>query len=232
MESEECKMILAFDEKIFKIFSDFMTRVTQFEELVAVGSRLLDGFCQGLEFLRRPPINNTSDLVNQIIAANKTKRVLKYFEAGCKNAYEGMQNINKLHTTKLGLLDHLSKAKSLVDELEGFVREVTGIIETANKSRLTFEDEAIGEEPCPGPTAFYKGEAVPSGVQKPEITEYAVMMSIVYSMVKQDCIMQERIISSLGFKPSSGELETYSLMWSLRPYINDEIMHQAWKLIP
>ncbi|XP_028077083.1 uncharacterized protein LOC114279094 isoform X1 [Camellia sinensis] len=75
-------------------------------------------------------------------------------------------------------------------------------------------------------------ETVSSELPKPEHTDYAAMMSVIYSMVKLDYIMQQRIVSSLNLKSSSGELESYSLMWSLRPFINNDIMHQAWRLIP
>ncbi|KAF7130530.1 hypothetical protein RHSIM_Rhsim10G0082400 [Rhododendron simsii] len=72
---------------------------------------------------------------------------------------------------------------------------------------------------------------VSSNVHGPKIPEYAVMMGVIYSMLKRDYIMQEKIISSLNLKLSSGELESYNLMWSLRPFIDDEIMHQAWRLV-
>ncbi|WMV20811.1 hypothetical protein MTR67_014196 [Solanum verrucosum] len=41
------------------------------------------------------------------------------------------------------------------------------------------------------------------------------------------------ILSSLKrlFVPLTGDLESYSSMWSLRLYIDDEIMHKAWKLV-
>lgn len=116
-----------------------------------------------------------------------------------------------------------------------------------------------------------------SDTQRPEITNYATMMAVIYSMVKQDYFMQvviflwyrcssrkelimfpsfdnlwnvakhvdycnmfscdlvsllqEKIISGLNLNSTSEELESYSLMWSLRPYIDDEVMHQAWRLI-
>lgn len=44
-------------------------------------------------------------------------------------------------------------------------------------------------------------------------------------------LFQERIVTSLNLTSSSGEMESYCLMWSLHPYINDEIMQQAWRLI-
>ncbi|KAL6993928.1 hypothetical protein U1Q18_012037, partial [Sarracenia purpurea var. burkii] len=125
MESEE----LELKEKIFQIFSEFMTKlisnlhhyandflssfqlknippapalsckivlwVTEFEELVSVGNSLLVGFHQGLEFLRRPPINKTSELIENIFKANETRRVLTYVEAGCVNDHDSIQNISK-----------------------------------------------------------------------------------------------------------------------------------------
>ncbi|PSR87871.1 DNA double-strand break repair Rad50 ATPase [Actinidia chinensis var. chinensis] len=230
MESEEHVLISELKKKILQIFSDFMTRVTQFEELGAVGNRFLVGFHQGLEFLRQPPINKTSKLVNSVIRANETERVLKYFEAGCVNTHDSVQNISKLHTCQLGLKDHLSKAKCIVNELEVSVKEVTGVMQTANESKPYLMDNVTGEEFGPEATA-YDEEIASSDLQKPEITDYVAMMGVIYSMVKNDYIMQERIISSLGLKSSSGELESYTLMWSLRPFVNDEIMHQAWRLI-
>ncbi|XP_028119146.1 uncharacterized protein LOC114316658 isoform X2 [Camellia sinensis] len=111
MESEEHILISELNEKIFQIFSDFMSRVTKFEELVAVGSRLLVGFHQGLEFLCRLPINKTSELIERIFKANETRRVLTYVESGCINAHDSIQNISNLHTCQVGLRDHLNKGK-------------------------------------------------------------------------------------------------------------------------
>ena len=119
-----------------------------------------------------------------------------------------------------------------------------------------------------------------SHLQEPEVTDYAALMGIIYSMVKQDYVMQvneqfnmyyhtfdmernysiirdkvleqflfffhyfcigqwenitlllqDNIVTSLNLKSSSGELESYYLMWFLWPYVNDQIMHLAWKLV-
>ncbi|KAM7504430.1 hypothetical protein LguiB_003334 [Lonicera macranthoides] len=78
---------------------------------------------------------------------------------------------------------------------------------------------------------YEKEEMLSSDVEKPEVTDYATAMTVIYSMVKQDYTMQERIISSLNLKSSSEELGSYYMMWSLRPFMNDEIMRQAWKLV-
>ncbi|CAL5326085.1 hypothetical protein CsSME_00005480 [Camellia sinensis var. sinensis] len=231
MESEEHILISELNEKIFQIFSDFMSRVTKFEELVAVGSRLLVGFHQGLEFLCRPPINKTSELIERIFKANETRRVLTYVESGCINAHDSIQNISNLHTCQVGLRDHLNKAKCLVDELEGLVKEVTVAMQVATESKPHLQGKVTQYEFGPEATMYDKEEIVSSELQKPDVTNYAAMMGIIYSMVKLDYIMQEKIISSLNLKSSSRELESYSLMWSLRPFMNDEIMHQAWRFI-
>ncbi|XP_019055503.1 PREDICTED: uncharacterized protein LOC104610547 isoform X4 [Nelumbo nucifera] len=91
------------------------------------------------------------------------------------------------------------------------------------------------DKPLPSFSAMQvaeKGELESHDIHKPEVSDYAATMGIVYSMVKQDYTMQEKIISSLSLNSSSGELESYTLMWSLRPFINEDIMHQAWRFIP
>ncbi|GMP83602.1 hypothetical protein CsSME_00037450 [Camellia sinensis var. sinensis] len=103
---------------------------------------------------------------------------------------------------------------------------------TANESKPLSQDKVTQDEFGPEATLYDKEETVSSELPKPEHTDYAAMMSVIYSMVKLDYIMQQRIVSSLNLKSSSGELESYSLMWSLRPFINNDIMHQAWRLIP
>lgn len=50
-------------------------------------------------------------------------------------------------------------------------------------------------------------------------------------LIKNSSWLQERIISSLSLKSSSGELESYCLMWSLQPFIDEEISHKAWRLV-
>ncbi|CAH2060294.1 unnamed protein product [Thlaspi arvense] len=51
--------------------------------------------------------------------------------------------------------------------------------------------------------------------QEPEATEYAT----------------EKIVRSLSLKSSSAGLETYTMVWSLRPFVEGEIMNRAWKWI-
>lgn len=230
MEIEEMGPVSELNN-IYQIFSDFMTRVTKFEELVDVGCRLLNGFQQALGFLRKPSIAKSSELVESIIKANATRRVLSYVEAGCVNTHDRVQYMNKLHTCQVGLLKHLKEAKDAVNELEGLVEDVTVELGTAteNLAHLHYKDSRNVLDP-PGTTTDEE-IMLSSDTQKPEITDYATMMAVIYSMVKQDYVMQEKIISALNLNSTFEELESYSLMWSLRPYIDDEVMHQAWRLI-
>ncbi|XP_068328206.1 uncharacterized protein [Pyrus communis] len=229
--------------------------VGNFDELVATGSTLLVDFQQGLEFLRRPQIDETSDLVKNVIRGNETKRVKSYVEAGCLNADDGrcspLEKFGyrlkatdstyapavvtvylEVHTCQLGLCDHLSKGKNVLNELECLLEDVNGAMRTAMGNLPDFQDDSfvdrLNEEACNGD----KEEFTSSHPKRNEVTDYAVVMGVIYSMVKQDYMMQERIVSARNLKSSSGELESYCLMWSLRPFINNEIMDYAWKLIP
>lgn len=133
-----------------------------------------------------------------------------------------------MHTCLLGLHNHLSKAKSLLNELEHLLEDLSGAIQTANGCLppLKIEDcsDQLSQQITSDQSSFELGEL--------EMTNYAVLMGIIYSMVKQDYVMQERIVNSLNLKSLSGELESYCVMWSLRPFIMDEVMHHAWRLIP
>ncbi|XP_010275515.1 PREDICTED: uncharacterized protein LOC104610547 isoform X1 [Nelumbo nucifera] len=230
---EENTALLELNSKAFHIFSDFMTRITQLEELVSLGSKLLCGLQESLELLRRPPVNKKSEVVDAIIKANETMRLKAYLEAGCITANDGVQSIRKLHECKRGLHDHLNKdqAKSLLNELESLIGNIVDVVQAANEIVPDFgkhsRDELVHQA-----TSFEKGELESHDIHKPEVSDYAATMGIVYSMVKQDYTMQEKIISSLSLNSSSGELESYTLMWSLRPFINEDIMHQAWRFIP
>ncbi|EEF33479.1 hypothetical protein RCOM_0187870 [Ricinus communis] len=59
---------------------------------------------------------------------------------------------------------------------------------------------------------FDQEEMSPSALQESEVTDYAALMGIIYNMVKQDYVMQERIVTSLNLKSLPGELESYCLM--------------------
>lgn len=119
-------------------------------------------------------------------------------------------------------------------ELETLAEDASATMQTTNKS-LSFllgKDyvDIVGQQ-ANIPDKLFTEEGISSSLE-PYVTDYATLMAIIYSMIKQDYIMQERIICSLNLLTPSGELESYCQMWSLRPFINDEIMHGAWRLIP
>ncbi|KAL6277431.1 hypothetical protein ACE6H2_021032 [Prunus campanulata] len=202
------------EDQVFNLFEDFMARVAKFDDLVNLGSILLTGFQQGLEFMRRPPVEKTSELVKNIIRANETQRVKSYIEAGCINSDDGMQSMNK--------------CKIILNELECLVEDVIGAMENLSP----FQDDSFADRLNEEASTDDKEEITSSRPKRNKVTDYALRMGIIYSMVKQDYMMQERVVSALNVKSSSGELESYCLMWSLRPFIDSEVMDHAWKLIP
>ncbi|GAY38851.1 hypothetical protein CUMW_039870 [Citrus unshiu] len=217
MGSDVGKLKSELKEKVLKLFKDFMTRLAKLEELGTSGSKLLTGFKQGLEFLRRPPIDRTSELIENIVKSNETKRVKSYFESGCLNVHDSVQN--------------MSKSKSILKELECLLEDVSSAIQTATECLPPAWDNDFSNGLDLQATNDEE-DIKSSDLQEPEMTEIAAMMGIIYSMLKKDYAMQEKIVISLNLKSLSVELESYCLMWSLHPFINDEIMHRAWRLIP
>ncbi|XP_009780978.1 uncharacterized protein LOC107791357 isoform X2 [Nicotiana tabacum] len=204
-------------ERIFQTFSEFMIRITKFDELAEVGSRLLVGFQQSLEYMRRPPIEKNSGLVERIIRENDTKRLSSYVEAGCLNAHDTLQN--------------MSKSKCVVDELACLLKDAEAVVQTMNCSLAQMGERNVDSGTDSSGTSHDEEEELSVDLLKHEVIDIATMMAVLYGMVKNDYTMQEKIVSSLNLTSSSGELESYSSMWSLRPYMDDEIMHKAWKLV-
>ncbi|XVF61444.1 hypothetical protein PTKIN_Ptkin08bG0130000 [Pterospermum kingtungense] len=144
--------------------------------------------------------------------------------------------------------------KSLLSDLECLLEDATAALQTENGHLSPLSDkesvDGLEHQECNGEIGFViqlflfvvkdMEEMASSHLQEPEVTDYAALMGIMYSMVKQDCdavinitfLLQDKIVASLSLMSSSGELESYCLIWSLRPYVNDQIMHLAWKLVP
>ncbi|CAI0557407.1 unnamed protein product [Linum tenue] len=202
-------------EKTQQIFEDFLTRVAKLEELGAVANRYLSGFQQSLDFLRRPPIDMESKLMSKLISANDTKRMKSYIQAGCCNTLDRVQNT--------------SKSKIILNEVEDLMEDLTLAIQSYNRSLppLQIEDlcDQLDEQ------HLHQEEPSLGDLQQREVMFISSSVGIIYSMLKQDYVMQEKIVGSLNLNSTPGELESYCLMWSLRPYVNDEIMLQAWRLI-
>ncbi|XP_042476705.1 uncharacterized protein LOC122058210 isoform X1 [Macadamia integrifolia] len=226
MDDKEKKLLLELEDKASSILSEFMLRTTKFEELVSVGSKFLVGFHEAVELLQRPAVHKASEVVDGIIKANETKRLKAYVQAGCINGHDGVQNISKLCDCQRGLQEYLAEAKVLLNEIQCFIDDIVSVLRTSNDIGHSGDGMVLQD------TSFEEEAMELRSVQKPEVIECASIMGTIYSMVKQDYTMQEKIICSLSLESTSAELQSYCLMWSLRPFINDDIMHQAWKLIP
>ncbi|KAG2329506.1 hypothetical protein Bca4012_020934 [Brassica carinata] len=211
--------------KIYEIFKEFMTGITKLEELENAANTFLLRFQQGLCLLKRSPMVTSSDLIKNLIKNNESRRLKSYIESGCINIDDAAKTTKALHTSISGLSDHLIKAQSLLSELERLTDEAALAIETAT----TQLDVDSGDE-LEQVTSDEENETG-HFPQEPEVTEYATVIAVVYSMVKQNYVMQENIVRSLSLKTSFDELDTYTMMWSLRPFVEDEIMNRAWKCI-
>ncbi|KAJ4957630.1 hypothetical protein NE237_024741 [Protea cynaroides] len=231
MDNKEKKVLLELEDKASSILSEFMLRITKFEELVSVGIKFLVGFREAVELLQRPAVHEASEVADGIIKANETKRLKAYVQAGCINDHDGVHNISKLRDCQRGLQDYLAEANGLLNELHCFIDDMVSVLRTSNETLSHISGHSVDGVVLQD-TSFEKEAIELCSLPKPEVTDYASIMGTIYNMVKQDYMMQEKIISSLSLKSSSAELESYCLMWSLRPFINDDIMHQAWKLIP
>ncbi|TYK06853.1 uncharacterized protein E5676_scaffold13G001570 [Cucumis melo var. makuwa] len=160
---EEVKFDHESKEKIFEIFKEFMASVAKLDELGTQGSQLLSGLKQGLELLRRPSINGTSKLIENVIETSNTENLRAYIEAGCINTHDGAQT------------------RSLIDELERLHNDVNIELETENPlctSTMSDEDLELDEEEA----------TVPS--KKLDANDYALLMGIVKVMIKKNHIMQ------------------------------------------
>ncbi|XP_074269061.1 uncharacterized protein LOC141592340 [Silene latifolia] len=208
------------NQEVREIFSEFLAGVVKFEQLAEIGRRLLVSFQQALIFLRRPSIHETSELVQSILKQNETKRVKSYVEAGCINANDSSHTVTQMSTSLCGLHDHLTKAQLTLVELAVLMDKAGSSLQDrpgwpSDISELNFV-EVLEQNLIPE-----------SNVRSLDACCSASFMAVIYIMVKQDYLMQERVISSLGFKSTSEELDSYNLMWSLRPCVSDNIIHDA-----
>ncbi|XP_021743020.1 uncharacterized protein LOC110709115 isoform X1 [Chenopodium quinoa] len=205
------------DDELRGFLAEFMVGVIKFEELVEVGQTFLVRFQQALEFLRRPSIFKSSELVKSIVKANETKRVSTYVEAGCTNAYDSAVSVSQLNTSLGNLRDYSVKAKGIIDELQSLMDKAGNALIMNPDDQLDMDSQGSDQEVIAS--------------RKLDAAGCASSMAVIYSMVKQDYTMQEKIVSSLSLKSSSGELDSYCKMWMLRPFINDDIIHQALRQI-
>ncbi|KMZ67634.1 hypothetical protein ZOSMA_25G00190 [Zostera marina] len=228
--------MMDFSNRISQSFRDLMTLVTKFDELTDIGSRLLKGFRQELDIFNKPTLDNISKIVDGIVKANCTERMVAYVEAGFRHAHLGRQNINKLNSYQERLLDHIKEVKKTINQLESFAEHAISMVEVEGESTYNYIGNRtwnIGELP---EFSIEKDDA--KVIKNPRENssfernfDYAIMMGTIYNMLSLDFAMQEKIVLSLNMDSSSGELESYCLLWDLRPFVDDNIMQQCWTFV-
>ncbi|XP_039831744.1 uncharacterized protein LOC120692494 isoform X3 [Panicum virgatum] len=200
-----------------------MTKVARFEELAESGNRLLVRFHQELGYFQRPQIPTESDVMNHILKSNCTGRMWFYLEAGCRLHCHDISNINQF--------------KALLEELECLVEDVYGITLTASLSALKVSDNHSIDSKLTTESCLMEGVSTLQEVDKSvdgldSVVSYVTVMVIIRNMLKLDYMMQERIVGALSIKTPTLELQSYCLVWDLCPYIDDNVMHLAWKMCP
>ncbi|CAN7128466.1 unnamed protein product [Brassica rapa subsp. narinosa] len=247
-KTREMEVRSELKQNIYEIFKDFITGITKLEELDNAANTFLLRFQQALckfffgfywwtfsdlisyppALLKRSPILTSSKFIESILKNNETRRLKSYVESGCINIDDAALSTRALHTSLSGLSDHLIKAQSLLSDLEHLTDDAALAIDTATK--LSTQLDEASSDGLRQVTSDEENETV-SFAQEPEVTEYATVIAVVYSMVEQNYVMQEKIVRSLSLKTSFDELDTYTMMWSLRPFVEDQIMNRAWKCI-
>ncbi|XP_064977329.1 uncharacterized protein LOC135619338 isoform X2 [Musa acuminata AAA Group] len=192
---------------ITRIFLDFMTKTTKYEELVDVGKRFLIGFHGSIEKFRSSEFQKTSENVAVTIGANWNERMKAYVEAGYRHHQQSVQNISNLET--------------LLHELVCLMEDANGVTQAANQNISALLDDTPSEEML----------CLVLSLEEETISQ-VIIMRVISHMLKLDCDMQKNIVRALNLKTSSPELESYCLMWDLHPYINVDVMHLAWRLVP
>lgn len=234
MDCDQKQTIADLGDKAASIFSEFMLRVAKFEELVDIAHQFLVCFHHELETFRRPQLYKTSQVVDHIIEVNQTERMKAYVEAGSRHQHQDVQHIIKLHSCSRGLQEHLMKVKSLLDELGCRKEDAVEIAREANQSATQFVESRICDEGKgleEGCLDNYQEDMEFMHIEGKSMA-YATLMVVIYNMLRLDYMMQENIINSIkSASAKSEQLESYCLMWSVHPYINDDVMRQSWKLV-
>ncbi|XP_042472120.1 uncharacterized protein LOC122054748 [Zingiber officinale] len=215
-------------EKITRIFRDYMTKVTEFEELADVGKRFLTGFHRVTAMFRTVELQKTSNNISRIIDANWNEHMKTYVEAGCKQQSQSVQNM--YNCKLLPFMQTKLASEALFNELDCLKEHAIAATEAATKS-VTALDDSFCEEMLKDISFEEEKEPLPKHPQDTSISE-VMLMKIISDMLKLDYAMQKNIVLNLNIGTSVSELEGYCLMWNLHPYIDDDIIHRAWRYVP
>lgn len=218
--------LLEVDRTSHQLFLTFMARFTQFEEMGKLGSQMLAGFHQELELFRRPPLSESSQVLANIIEQNQSEKLRTYSEAGCRHFHVDQEVTVKLNNFFQGLKKHVEQ-EELLKDLEHLVENATIMMQEATNTMLKNITIYTEENIIEGSLGTESEEGSISGDHKLEISDYVAMMSVICNMLRQDYAMQEKVVSDLQLNTPSETLQSYSLMWTLHPFIDERIINKA-----
>uniref|UniRef100_A0A0D3HCQ9 DUF7795 domain-containing protein n=1 Tax=Oryza barthii TaxID=65489 RepID=A0A0D3HCQ9_9ORYZ len=182
------------EDKVHRIFLDFMTKVARYDELVDAGKKVLLKFHHEVQYFRRPKLLTESGAIIEIVKSNYSDRMRSYLEAGCTHHDENIQKMNRLHAYQEKLNDHINKAKLLLEELQFLEEDVYSAALTASLSSSRNTDD------CPDDVNLTNDEQQPE-----DWLDGAVSFASV--------IVLEKIVKAFWVKTSSSEIEGYCQIW-------------------
>nr|AAK13139.1 Hypothetical protein [Oryza sativa Japonica Group] len=161
------------EDKVHRIFLDFMTKVARYDELVDAGKKVLLKFHQEVEHFWRPKLLTESSAIIEIVKSNYSDRMRSYLEAGCTHHNEIIQNMNR--------------SKLLLEELQFLEEDVYSAALTASLSSSRNTDD------CPDHDNLTN--VCSEDEQQPEdwldgAVSFASVIVLVHNMLKMDYMMQ------------------------------------------
>ncbi|CAM6088382.1 unnamed protein product [Calypogeia fissa] len=209
-------------------FRQFMACVISLEDMQKLSSQSLVDFQQNLEVFRREPLQGKSGLIAKLLEVAPSARFTRYLEAGGLHEDAARHNVVKLDSALKGLRTHIKKAQALLVELEILVKKNTDMMLSALCMNLeNVEISAFGIEDEEGYEAHQQSAELRCVQRIPQTSDYVHIMTLILAMLEEDFKMQEKIVNALELDTKMEALQSYSLMWTLRPYVNDSVIEQA-----
>ncbi|KAL2650229.1 hypothetical protein R1flu_018357 [Riccia fluitans] len=72
---------------------------------------------------------------------------------------------------------------------------------------------------------------LPMTSSDPGHLQYVLHMAVICQMLHEDVEMKEKIVGALGLDTIAEHMEVYSSSWALRPFVDEEIMESALKVL-
>ncbi|BBN00212.1 hypothetical protein MPTK1_1g27310 [Marchantia polymorpha subsp. ruderalis] len=226
-------------------FRRFMATLEALKVEHALSSETVADLKQSIERYRRPAVANAGKKLQCSAAASE--RLSRYLEAGgwLEDAAQSLafridSAIRKLHR-------HLREAEVHCESLSRTLETVLGAAcprSFQQSSAATTEeldviqklqnlDIASSEEEMDPVLSDLEEIASDSKAQSGpySFSDCVPLMALIVMMVEQDLEMRKKVVAALGLDTPSPSLEAYTLMWTLRPFMDDQICDQALRLV-